>query len=400
MICLISDKKTIVVGITGSIAAYKAADLVSRLKKHEGFTVRVIMTKAATEFIAPLTLETLSGQPVIVDMFNRETPWEVEHISLAKAADVMVIAPATANIIGKLAGGIADDMLSTTVMATKSPVLIAPAMNSNMYTNPVVQSNMDRLKERGYTFVEPRTGMLACGIAGVGKLAPVDVIHDSIMNMLTEKDLKGKSVLVTAGPTREPIDPVRYISNRSSGKMGYAIAGRAAARGADVTLVTGPVQLPIPNGVRAVKVQTTEDMLNAVMAEYEKNDIIIKAAAPADYLIKDYSKVKIKKTESELELKLSINPDIAAELGRKKGGRFLVIFAAETDNAFKNGLDKLERKNADLIVINDVSREGAGFEVDTNIVSIVDREGAVEHCPMMSKQEVADHILDAVLERL
>ena len=395
-----SDKKTVVIGITGSIAAYKAADLVSQLKKHEGFTVRVIMTKAATEFISPLTLETLSGQPVAVDMFNRETPWEIEHISLAKAADVMVIAPATANIIGKLAGGIADDMLSTTVMATKAPVLIAPAMNSNMYTNPVVQSNIDKLKDRGYNFVEPATGMLVCGIAGVGKLAPVDVIHGSIMDILTKKDLKGRSVLVTAGPTREPIDPVRYISNRSSGKMGYAIAARAAARGADVTLVTGPVNLPVPRGVRAVNVQTTEDMLDAVMAEYEKNDIIIKAAAPADYLIKDYSKVKIKKTEAELELKLSINPDIAAELGKKKGDRFLVIFAAETDNAFENGLDKLERKNADLIVINDVSREGAGFEVDTNIVSIADRSGIIENCPMMSKREVADHILDSILERL
>ncbi|MBS7262898.1 MAG: bifunctional phosphopantothenoylcysteine decarboxylase/phosphopantothenate--cysteine ligase CoaBC [Eubacteriales bacterium] len=392
--------KTVVVGITGGIAAYRAADVVSQLKK-DGYCVRVVMTKNATRFVAPLTFETLSANPVVTDMFNRETPWEVEHISLAKAADLILVLPATANVIGKVAAGIADDMLTTTIMAARCPVLFAPAMNEAMYTNPIVQRNIEDLSALGYRFVGPKQGALACGDVGIGHVEEKETILRAAYGLLEPKrDFAGKKIVITAGPTREPIDPVRYISNRSSGKMGYALAAAAAARGADVTLVSGPVSLKAPAGVKVVPVRTTAEMLETVMKEYVDADIVIKAAAPADYCIRDVSPYKIKKTKEEISLNLSLNPDIAAAVGKEKGDRFLVIFAAETNDVLKNGMDKLERKNADLIVINDVSQEGAGFEVDTNIVTIVDREGNHEVLPMMRKDEVAGKILDSVARHL
>lgn len=392
------DGVTIVVGITGGIAAYKSAELVSRLKK-ESFTVHVVMTDNATKFITPLTLETLSGNPVTVDTFLRDRPWEVEHVALAKMADLVVIAPATANVIGKLACGIADDMLTTTVMATRAPILIAPAMNTGMYENTVVQENIDRLKARGYHFVGPGHGRLACGDVGAGRMSEVDEIHSTITDILgVKKTLAGRRILVTAGPTREAIDPVRYITNRSSGKMGYALAEEAMRRGAEVVLLSGPVSLTPPIGVDVVNIVDTQELYEEAVRRYPNCDVAIMAGAPADYRPETVADQKIKKVNSGegMTLKLVENADIAAQLGRmKQPGQVLVVYAAETENLLDHARAKLMKKNADLAVANDVTEPGAGFDSDTNKVSIVTQEETVS-LPMMTKAEVAGVILDRV----
>ncbi|MGL5650806.1 MAG: bifunctional phosphopantothenoylcysteine decarboxylase/phosphopantothenate--cysteine ligase CoaBC [Paraclostridium sp.] len=389
--------KTVVIGVCGGIAVYKACDLVSKLKK-TGVNVHVIMTKSATEFVAPLTFQTLSQNYVVEDMFESPKTWDVEHISLAKKADVFVLAPATANVIGKVANGIADDMLTTTIMATKAKVLIAPAMNTNMYENPVVQRNMQTLKDLDYKFVEPESGRLACGDIGSGKLASVDTIFNSIIELLEiKKDLEGTSMIITAGPTVESIDPVRYITNRSTGKMGYSIAKKAIERGADVTLVSGPTNIVPPQNLKKfIQIESAEDMYNAVLENMDENQVIIKSAAVADYRPKEYSDNKIKKSDDDLSIRLDRTKDIALELGKIKNNKILVGFAAETNDLLENAKNKIQKKNLDFIVANDLTQDGAGFGVDTNIVKIIDREGVVQEHPKMKKEEVADVILDKI----
>ena len=389
--------KCVVVGVTGGIAAYKTCEVVSRLKKLHA-DVRVIMTKNATEFVSPLTFQSLSHNPVSVDTFANIQTWEIEHIALAQRADVFVIAPATANIIGKLACGIADDMLSTTVMATHAPVLIAPAMNTAMLENAATQQNMRTLSERGMRFIAPGTGMLACGTSGAGRMSePSQIVDEIVRTLRPREDFAGLSVVVTAGPTAEPLDPVRYITNRSSGKMGYAIAEAAHARGAHVTLISGPTAIQPPKGVDFVRIGTTQELYDAVLGHADA-DVVIQAAAPADYRAREISPTKIKRTGDSLMIELVPNPDIAAALGaRKHPGQTLVGFAAETNNVIENAQGKLKRKSLDLIVANDVTRAGAGFDVDTNIVTLIDSEGMKE-LPMMTKREVADGILDRVAE--
>ncbi len=390
--------KNIVLGVSGGIAAYKACELTSRLKKLNA-NIDVIMTRSAAEFVAPLTFQSLSLNQVVTDMFDAPKYWEVEHISLAKKADVFVIAPATANIIGKLANGIADDMLSTTAMATKAQVVIVPAMNVNMYENPVVQKNIEALKELGYIIIDPDEGRLACGDIGKGKMAePAEIVEKLVEVLMPKRDLEGKTVIVTAGPTREAIDPVRYISNHSSGKMGYAIADKAAKRGARVLLVSGPTNLATPTGVERIDIESTADMLSKVLMHFQNADIIIKSAAPADYTVEEYSSQKIKKSSDELTLKLKKNPDIAYELGKIKGHRILVGFAAETNDLIENAKTKVNKKNFDFIVANDVTAEGAGFGTDTNVVKLIDKDGEVVDVPKMQKTELADVILDKVSE--
>lgn len=389
--------KTVVIGVCGGIAVYKACDLVSKLKK-TGVNVHVIMTKSATEFVAPLTFQTLSQNYVVEDMFESPKTWDVEHISLAKKADVFVLAPATANVIGKVANGIADDMLTTTIMATKAKVLIAPAMNTNMYENPVVQRNIQTLKDLDYKFVEPESGRLACGDIGSGKLASVDTIFNSIIELLEiKKDLEGTSMIITAGPTVESIDPVRYITNRSTGKMGYSIAKKAIERGADVTLVSGPTSIVPPQNLKKfIQIESAEDMYNAVLENMDENQVIIKSAAVADYRPKEYSDNKIKKSDDDLSIRLDRTKDIALELGKIKNNKILVGFAAETNDLLENAKNKIQKKNLDFIVANDLTQDGAGFGVDTNIVKIIDREGVVQEHPKMKKEEVADVILDKI----
>lgn len=389
--------KTVVIGVCGGIAVYKACDLVSKLKK-TGVNVHVIMTKSATEFVAPLTFQTLSQNYVVEDMFESPKTWDVEHISLAKKADVFVLAPATANVIGKVANGIADDMLTTTIMATKAKVLIAPAMNTNMYENPVVQRNIQTLKDLDYKFVEPESGRLACGDIGSGKLASVDAIFNSIIELLEiKKDLEGTSMIITAGPTVESIDPVRYITNRSTGKMGYSIAKKAIERGADVTLVSGPTNIVPPQNLKKfIQIESAEDMYNAVLENMDENQVIIKSAAVADYRPKEYSDNKIKKSDDDLSIRLDRTKDIALELGKIKNNKILVGFAAETNDLLENAKNKIQKKNLDFIVANDLTQDGAGFGVDTNIVKIIDREGVVQEHPKMKKEEVADVILDKI----
>lgn len=388
-------KPCVVLGITGGIAAYKAADIVSRLGK-AGVDVYVIMTQHAAEFITPLTLETLSHHPVVTDMFQRDTPWEVEHIALAQRADVFAVAPATANLLAKMAHGIADDMLSTTIMATRAPILLAPAMNTGMYTHPATQDNLRILQQRGCHFVGPEAGPLACGDVGSGRMSQPEDIVQAILRLLHPKrDLAGKKVLVTAGPTREPIDPVRYISNRSSGRMGYALAQAAAERGADVTLVSGPVALDPPTGVTVRRVETTCQMLDAVLEDYDNMDLVIKAAAPADYRPREVADRKIKKQDGAgLTLDMTENPDIAKTLGARKRGQILVAFAAETDHLLEHAQAKLFKKGADLLVANDVTRPGSGFDVETNEVVLLVPGREPRALPQMSKYEVAQHILD------
>ena len=390
--------KCVVLGVTGGIAAYKACELTSRLRK-AGAQVYVIMTKNACQFVAPLTFETLSNHPVATDTFARPETWEVEHVALAKRADVFVIAPATANILAKMACGLADDMLSTTVLATRAPMLVAPAMNTGMWDNPATQENVKRLRQRGIHFIGPEGGFLACGDTGAGRMSEPKDIFDAIEKLLAmQQDLAGLSVLVTAGPTQERLDPVRFITNRSSGKMGYAIAAAAAARGASVTLVTGPTSLPIPQGVNAVRILSTQELYDQMLALCPQMDVVIQAAAPADFTPETVADQKIKKQGDEpLVIRLTQTPDVAAAVGKaKKEGQTLVGFAAETNEVLQNAQKKLAKKNLDLIVANAVTAPGAGFDVDTNIVTFVNQDG-LEKLPMMKKTEVADTLLDRIL---
>lgn len=389
--------KTIVLCVTGGIAAYKAADLTSKLRG-AGAQVRVLMTESATQFITPMTFEVLSGYRAVVDTFDRNFSWEVEHVSLAKAADVFVIAPATANIIAKAAHGIADDMVSTTLLATRAPVVIAPAMNTGMYDNPVTGQNLETLRGRGVHMVEPACGRLACGDTGRGKLADTNEILHAIEQALTVQDLADLSLLVTAGPTQEALDPVRFLSNHSSGKMGYAIAARAALRGAKVTLVSGPTTLATPAGVTRVDITSAREMFDAVVSRADRQDIIIKAAAVGDYRPETEAQDKLKKSDDEMNIALTRNPDILAELGRKKRpGQLLCGFAMETQNLLQNAADKLRRKNCDMLVANSLREAGAGFQHDTNAATLLFADGRQETVPLMQKEELADRILDRLL---
>lgn len=398
------SNKTIIVGVTGGIAAYKACDVVSKLKKLNA-NIHVIMTESACEFVKPMTFQTLSNNFVINDMFKEPKTWEVEHIELAKKADAFLIVPATANFIGKLAAGIADDMLTTTVMATRAPVIIVPAMNTNMYTNRIVQANMDKLEDLGYRFIDPASGRLACGDIGAGKLADVDDILAFIVDFFEKeseaKDLAGRRIMISAGPTIEAIDPVRYITNRSSGKMGYAIAKRAVARGAQVTLVSGKTDLEVPEGLaKFISIESADDLYENLVGEFNSNDVVIQSAAVADYKPKSYSDKKIKKKDSDLSIELCRNKDIAQELGKIKGDKVLVGFAAETNDVLENAAKKVKKKNLDFIVANDLTMQGAGFSTETNIVKIIEADGSIKEYPKLLKSEVGDIILDKVRDIL
>ena len=387
----------VLLGVTGGIACYKSCEIVSRLKKLEA-EVDVVMTANATQFVAPLTFETLSGRPCVSDMFNRDREWEVEHISLAKKADVCVIAPATANVIAKLATGVADDMLTTTVLALKCPVIIAPAMNTAMYDNPPTQSNIATLKEKGYIFVDVIEGRLACGDSGRGKMAqPSDIVDVVIKTVLPKQDFAGKRVLVTAGATQENIDGVRFITNRSSGKMGIELAKAIAKRGGEVTLVAGIVSVGIPDYLhQVVRVKTTVEMYDAVMSNLGDVDVVIKAAAPSDYRPKNKYDNKIKGDSVTLELEK--NPDIAEAVGRAKGDKKLVIFCAETTNLDEYAEQKRVKKNADMVVANDVTKEGAGFDSDTNVISIFTSQGKIFESGIMPKSQLAGVIADEIIK--
>ncbi len=388
--------KNVVVGVAGGIAVYKVVDIVSQLKK-QGANVYVIMTHSAANFVTPLTFREISGQPVVVDMWAETTNWNVEHISLASRADLFLLAPATGNIIGKIANGIADDMLTTTVMATTAPVLLVPAMNTNMYLNPIVQNNIGKLTELGYHFTKPESGMLACGVEGIGRLPESKVILNKVNQLLSPKnDFVGKKILITAGGTQEAIDPVRYIGNRSSGKMGYALASAAVARGAMVTLISGPTHLAVPPGVKVEYVESASHMRKAVLAHYADSDIVIKAAAVADYRPQNTAEHKIKKTGETLQLILEKNPDILLELGQLKDQQILVGFAAETQQLILHAQEKLAKKNLDMIIANDVSMPGAGFNADDNIAKLLYRDGRIDELPKMSKENMAEIILDKI----
>jgi phosphopantothenoylcysteine decarboxylase/phosphopantothenate--cysteine ligase len=387
--------RKIVLGVTGGIAAYKAAELVRELVKAQA-EVHVVMTRNAQAFITPLTFQTLSENPVTTELFNLIAESEIGHIALADRAEVLVIAPATANIIGKIAAGIADDMLTTIVMATQAPVLLAPAMNVHMWENPICQENIQRLRSRGYHFIDPEAGELACGYEGKGRLAEIPAIVEEIRVLLSPKDFSGEKILVTAGPTEEPIDPVRFLSNHSSGKMGFALARAARRRGAEVILISGPTALPVPPQMRSIAVRSAAQMREAVLNHLESASILIMAAAVSDYRPKQEAPEKIKKSKLETVLELELNPDILAEAGKKKNSRIMVGFAAETENLLQNTREKLEKKNLDLIVANDVTLPGAGFKADTNIVKIMDRSGKVEELPLMTKEDLADRILDRI----
>jgi phosphopantothenoylcysteine decarboxylase/phosphopantothenate--cysteine ligase len=389
--------KVIVLGVTGSIAAYKAAEIASQLTQ-AGAKVNVILTEEAVQFISPVTFRAITGRPVVTEMFDLASEFSIEHVSLAEAADIVVIAPATANIIAKLAAGIADDMLCCTVLATKVPVLIAPAMETNMYNNPVTQDNLSKLKARDFVLVAPATGWLASGKQGLGRLADINDIIGGIRQVLERGgDLAGKHIVVTAGGTQESIDPVRYISNHSSGKMGYALAEAARDRGAKVTLVTAPTLLPEPVGVDVVKVNTAQEMLRAIGKVTRQTDALIMAAAVADYRPAKAAKDKIKKGEAGLTLKLECTPDI---LGSVKGNFIKVGFAAESSNLVGNAEQKLKQKGLDFIVANDITANDSGFGADTNRVTIIDRKGKIDSLPLLAKREVADRILDRVIEFL
>jgi phosphopantothenoylcysteine decarboxylase / phosphopantothenate---cysteine ligase len=388
--------KNIVLGICGGIAAYKGLDIVSKLKKLNA-NVDVIMTDSAVQFVAPLSFQSLSQNTVCVSMFDEPKSWDIKHISLAKKAHLFIIAPASANIIGKVANGLADDMLTTTIMATKAPVLFVPSMNTNMYDNPIVQGNIKKLKELGYLFLEPASGRLACGDTGKGKLADVDDIIDEAVFITNErKDFRGSTVLVTAGPTIEAIDPVRYITNHSSGKMGYSISECARNRGANVILVTGPTCLKPPRNIEVINVNSNTDMYDAVMSVFERCDVIIKCAAVADYKPVEFSEHKIKKQDNELTLKLKKNIDILYELGQRKGNKILVGFAAESQDLIENAKEKINKKNLDLIVANDITAIDSGFKSDNNIASIINKHGEVINLPKLDKSKLADIILDNI----
>ena len=386
--------KTIVLGITGSIAAYKAADIASKLTR-AGASVEVVMTDSATRFVAPLTLRSITGRPVVTDMFELASEFSIEHIALAEVADVVVIAPATANIIAKLSAGIADDMLACTVLATKAPIILAPAMNVNMFENPITQENLSKLKARGFTIVDPACGRLASGKIGLGRLAEVDEIIATINQVLGRSgDIAGKRIVVTAGGTQEPIDPVRHIGNRSSGKMGYAVAEAARDRGAVVLLITAPTSLPQPAGIEVVRVRTAAGMKEAVAEAVAQADVLIMAAAVADYQPQSVAEAKIKKDSPSLTLELIRTPDILAEV---KGNFIRVGFAAESEDIVANAKQKLEKKQLDIIVANDITDADSGFGADTNKVTLISRDGKVETLPLLSKREVADKILDRVV---
>ncbi len=391
--------KTVVLGVTGSIAAYKMANLTSMLVKQHA-DVYVLMTKNATNFIHPITFETLTNHKTLVDTFDRNFNYNIEHVSLAKKADIVLVAPASANVIGKIANGIADDMLTTTVMACKCKKLIAPAMNTQMFENPIVQDNLKKLEHYGMTVIQPAVGLLACKDVGAGKLPSEEELMDYILQEIRfEKDLVGKKLLITAGPTVESIDPVRFISNHSTGKMGYALARVAAERGADVTLISGPVNLQAPRFVKLVPVVSAQDMFEAVKAHSAEADIIIKAAAVADYTPEVVADEKIKKSDGEAELKLKRTTDILKWLGENRAAgkkQFLCGFSMETEHMVENSRAKLEKKNLDMIVANNLKVPGAGFGVDTNVVTLITRSETKE-LPQMSKEEVADGILDEIL---
>jgi len=390
--------KAIILGVTGGIAAYKSVDLLRELTKRSA-NVHVVMTQNAQKFVTPLTFQSLSGNPVLDDMYDLYMGSKIGHIVMADIADLMVIAPATANILGKIANGIADDILSAMVMAMKVPVLLAPSMNVNMWESSFVQNNVGRLKAHGYQFIGPGEGTLACGTTGKGRLADIEEIIEKIEDIFTPKDLLGQRVLVTAGPSLEPIDPVRYITNRSTGKMGFALAKMARRRGAKVHLITGPHYLTVPRrDIPQVVVRTAREMYKAVMEYYEDCHIVIMAAAVADFRPKDKVKEKIKKRDDSYILELDKNPDILKELGEKKGHRILVGFAAETSDLTEHAEEKLRKKNLDLIVANDVTHPGAGFGVDTNVVKLIDARGRIRKLPIMTKEEAADRILNQVVK--
>ncbi|PLR77583.1 bifunctional phosphopantothenoylcysteine decarboxylase/phosphopantothenate--cysteine ligase CoaBC [Bacillus sp. V3-13] len=393
--------KKILLCVTGGIAVYKAAALTSKLSQ-AGADVKVILSESAAKFVTPLTFQAMSRNDVFTDTFDEKNPKVIAHIDLADWADLVVVAPATANVIGKLANGIADNMVTTTLLAATSPVMIAPAMNVHMYDHPAVKANLNKLAGYGYHFIEPGEGFLACGYVGKGRLEEPEKIVGIINQFFQEKTpvLTGKTVLITAGPTREKIDPVRYITNHSSGKMGYALAEEAERAGANVILVTGPVDIPVPNGVKAVKVESAEEMYNAVMDHFAAADVVIKAAAVADYRPKAYADSKIKKQAGDEILELERTKDILFELGRQKDKQILVGFAAETDHIEEYARTKLIKKNADMIVANNVTSEGAGFNTDTNIVTIFKRDGSTQNLPIMAKREVARHILEEVSNML
>ena len=391
--------KEIVLGVTGGIAAYKSAEIVSRLR-HSGANVHVIMTRNATEFIAPLTFQTLSANQVVTDTFEAPEYWNVEHVALAKLADIFVVAPATANILAKMASGIADDMLSTTLLATKAQILVAPAMNTGMWTAPATQNNVKVLKERGVRMIGPESGMLACGDEGAGRMSEPEMIVEEICRILSWKqDYAGKKVLITAGATRERLDPVRFITNDSSGKMEFAIAEAARDRGAEVTVIRGSVTAEIPAGIHMIRIESARELYDAMMQKAPEQDVIIQAAAVSDYRPAEQKDRKIKKESgSDLTLILTENPDIAKAVGeQKKPGQTLVGFAAETDNLLKNAKSKLGKKKLDLIVANDVTKPGAGFNVDTNIAVLITSDGSTEE-PLQTKRQLAERILDKVLQ--
>ena len=409
--------KNIILGVTGGIAAYKCVDLVSRLRK-QGANVHVILTKGAQNFVTETAMREISGNPVVTSMWQEIQQYDVEHIALAQLADVVLVAPATANVIAKCACGMADDMLTTTLLATKAPVFFAPAMNTNMYENSITQQNLHILQERGCHIIEPAAGHLACGTSGVGRMPePQELVEilvnffatvkelnepdevDSLQHLIEELDFSGLNILVTAAGTREPIDPVRYIGNRSSGKMGYAIAEAARDLGANVTLISGPSALPSLAGVNFFKVESARDMRRLVLENFPESQIVIKAAAVADYRVKNVADHKIKKNDEELTLVLEKNPDILKELGQKKQkGQVLVGFAAETQNLIQYAQSKLEKKNLDMIVANDVSKPQAGFNVDTNLIKLLKRDGSIEELPLMSKKDLAYIILNHVMK--
>ena len=400
-IMMLKDKK-IILGITGGIAAYKACDILRRLKRL-GAEVVVVVTENAKKFITPLTLETLSENEVVTEMFPERRFVGIRHVDLAGWADLILIAPATANVIGKIRSGIADDMLTTIVISSKAPVLIAPAMNVNMYENPIFQENLSYLEKLGYKFVEPEVGELASGVVGKGRLAePKTIVNEAVKLLTRERDLEGKSIVVTASRTEEPLDPIRYLANRSSGKMGYAIACEAFQRGAKATLISGPSNLPIPSGLNFIQVKTAKDMLAAVRTAFRKADVLIMAAAVSDFSVSVISKDKIKKGEKEILVELKPTVDILKEMGRKKSAgsmgkeKILVGFSLETEDEIKNAKKKIVEKNLDLIVVNNPNISGAGFEVDTNQVTLIDKRGRTEKLPLLSKKEVATKILDKV----
>ncbi len=393
---MLLKEKHIVLGVTGSIAAYKIASLASMLVKKQA-DVTVIMTKNATNFINPITFESLTGNRCLVDTFDRNFEFQVEHVSLAKQTDVFLVAPASANVIAKAAHGIADDMLTTTLLACRCPKIFAPAMNTRMYENPIVQDNISTLKDYGMEVVTPASGYLACGDTGEGKMPEPEVLYEAVLRALTPKDLAGRKVLVTAGPTQEKLDPVRYISNHSTGKMGYAVAAAAVRRGADVTLVSGKVELTPPMGIQVVPVVSAADMAQAVKDAASEQDIIIKAAAVADYRPRVTADEKLKKKDEELSVELERTEDILAWLGaHRRAGQILCGFSMETEHLLENSRAKLEKKKIDMIVANNLKQEGAGFGTDTNVVTLITKE-KTEEFPMLSKEEVAERLLDRLL---